>query len=125
MAGPLGFFRGLSARVLYAMPATAICWSTYEFFKFYFCGLSLEKYKSSISGKNSLQPRESEYMLPSSATHKAEEKILTSTGSISQPTAAAIKTVCDLSSNVTNPTLNLNTRHTDVKHPFDRGFTTS
>uniref|UniRef100_T1DEA6 Putative mitochondrial carrier protein mrs3/4 n=2 Tax=Psorophora albipes TaxID=869069 RepID=T1DEA6_9DIPT len=33
-AGPLGFFRGLQARVLYQMPATAICWSTYEFFKY-------------------------------------------------------------------------------------------
>lgn len=34
MAGPFGFFKGLGARVLYTMPATAICWSTYEFFKF-------------------------------------------------------------------------------------------
>lgn len=37
-AGPLGFFRGLQARVLYQMPATAICWSTYEFFKFVLTG---------------------------------------------------------------------------------------
>ncbi|XP_015513560.1 mitoferrin-1 isoform X1 [Neodiprion pinetum] len=29
-----GYFRGLNARVLYQMPATAICWSTYEFFKY-------------------------------------------------------------------------------------------
>lgn len=34
MAGPLGFVKGLVPRVLYSMPATAICWSTYEFFKF-------------------------------------------------------------------------------------------
>ncbi|XP_065086606.1 mitoferrin [Ochlerotatus camptorhynchus] len=33
-AGFMGFFRGLQARVLYQMPATAICWSTYEFFKY-------------------------------------------------------------------------------------------
>ncbi|XP_058121483.1 mitoferrin [Anopheles ziemanni] len=33
-AGPMGFFKGLQARVLYQMPATAICWSTYEFFKY-------------------------------------------------------------------------------------------
>lgn len=33
-AGVLGFFKGLQARVLYQMPATAICWSTYEFFKY-------------------------------------------------------------------------------------------
>lgn len=32
--GPMGFFKGLVPRVLYSMPATAICWSTYEFFKF-------------------------------------------------------------------------------------------
>lgn len=29
-----GFFRGMLPRVLYSMPATAICWSTYEFFKY-------------------------------------------------------------------------------------------
>uniref|UniRef100_A0A182NKD8 Mitoferrin n=1 Tax=Anopheles dirus TaxID=7168 RepID=A0A182NKD8_9DIPT len=33
-AGPMGFFKGMQARVLYQMPATAICWSTYEFFKY-------------------------------------------------------------------------------------------
>ncbi|GAB0098998.1 Mitoferrin [Sergentomyia squamirostris] len=32
-AGPLGFCKGLMPRVLYSMPAAAICWSTYEFFK--------------------------------------------------------------------------------------------
>lgn len=34
--GSLAFFKGLNARVLYQMPSTAICWSTYEFFKFFF-----------------------------------------------------------------------------------------
>lgn len=34
LGGPLGYFRGMSARVLYQMPSTAICWSTYEFFKY-------------------------------------------------------------------------------------------
>lgn len=33
-AGMSGFFKGMQARVLYQMPATAICWSTYEFFKY-------------------------------------------------------------------------------------------
>jgi len=28
------FFRGVSARVVYQMPSTAICWSVYEFFKY-------------------------------------------------------------------------------------------
>ncbi|RZB38831.1 Mito carr domain containing protein [Asbolus verrucosus] len=32
--GPMGYFRGIQARVMYQMPATAICWSTYEFFKY-------------------------------------------------------------------------------------------
>ncbi|KAK0084725.1 hypothetical protein PV325_006534 [Microctonus aethiopoides] len=35
-AGIRGYFRGLSARILYQMPATAICWSAYEFFKYAF-----------------------------------------------------------------------------------------
>ncbi|OXA52593.1 mitoferrin-2 isoform X2 [Folsomia candida] len=34
LGGPKGYFQGLSARVLYQMPSTAICWSVYEFFKF-------------------------------------------------------------------------------------------
>lgn len=34
VAGIGGFFKGLQARVLYQMPATAVCWSTYEFFKY-------------------------------------------------------------------------------------------
>lgn len=34
LGGPSGFFRGLQARVLYQMPSAAICWSTYEFFKY-------------------------------------------------------------------------------------------
>lgn len=33
--GPKGYFQGLQARVLYSMPATAISWSVYEFFKYY------------------------------------------------------------------------------------------
>ena len=35
MTGLSGFFSGLSARVLYQAPATAISWSVYEFFKYY------------------------------------------------------------------------------------------
>lgn len=36
LGGPFGFFRGIQARVLYQMPAAAICWSTYETFKYLF-----------------------------------------------------------------------------------------
>lgn len=52
VAGPLGFFKGLGARVLYSMPATAICWSTYEFFKFILSRKSKDDYRSSVSGSN-------------------------------------------------------------------------
>lgn len=48
MAGPLGFFKGIGARVLYSMPATAICWSTYEFAKFILSRKSREDYQSSV-----------------------------------------------------------------------------
>lgn len=51
MAGPIGFFKGMGARVLYSMPATAICWSTYEFFKFILSSQNNDHYRSSaVSG---------------------------------------------------------------------------
>lgn len=34
IGGPWAYFRGVHARVMYQMPSTAICWSTYEFFKY-------------------------------------------------------------------------------------------
>lgn len=45
-AGIIGFFKGLGARVLYSMPATAICWSTYEFFKFVLSSKSKDNYRN-------------------------------------------------------------------------------
>eukprot|EP00051_Salpingoeca_urceolata_P009080 m.111422 g.111422 ORF g.111422 m.111422 type:complete len:322 (+) comp16116_c1_seq2:374-1339(+) len=33
LSGPSGFFKGVSARILFTAPATAISWSVYEFFK--------------------------------------------------------------------------------------------
>ena len=33
--GVLGFFKGITARVIYQMPSTAISWSVYEFFKYF------------------------------------------------------------------------------------------
>lgn len=35
LGGVGGFFQGLQARVLYQVPSTAICWSVYEFFKYF------------------------------------------------------------------------------------------
>lgn len=34
IGGAKAYFRGMQARVWYQMPSTAICWSTYEFFKY-------------------------------------------------------------------------------------------
>ena len=31
--GVQGYFKGVTARVVYQVPSTAICWSVYEFFK--------------------------------------------------------------------------------------------
>ncbi|KAJ8317052.1 hypothetical protein KUTeg_004956 [Tegillarca granosa] len=51
--GLSGFFRGLTARVLFQMPATAISWSVYEFFKFFLtkkpADIDDNKYMSGIS----------------------------------------------------------------------------
>lgn len=66
--GPMGYFRGLQARVMYQMPATAICWSTYEFFK-YLLGrvgevqvesesMKMESIKIEPTEKVNLKPRE-------------------------------------------------------------------
>ncbi|XP_053676952.1 mitoferrin [Anopheles nili] len=85
-AGPMGFFKGMQARVLYQMPATAICWSTYEFFKYI---LSRVKKpiagstgpSSSSSSSRSLGATEEDktttitdlrYMIPASASVSAE-----------------------------------------------------
>ncbi|XP_023292025.2 mitoferrin [Lucilia cuprina] len=146
VAGPLGFFKGLTARVLYAMPANAICWSTYEFFKFYLCGIDRDLYKSTITGKNALQPRQTstsdivsdihipnaylmvpvpetseEFKNPKESSTTTPQQPHTPATTTALPTGP-IKTVCELSTSVTSPTLNLTTRHTDVKSPFDRGF---
>lgn len=43
--GIKGYFRGINARVLYQMPATAICWSTYEFFKYTLCDKTDDDYR--------------------------------------------------------------------------------
>lgn len=47
VGGPTAYFRGILARVMYQMPATAICWSTYEFFKYF-----LRNFYSGISDNN-------------------------------------------------------------------------
>ncbi|KAH8388406.1 hypothetical protein KR093_005774 [Drosophila rubida] len=138
MAGPRGFFKGMTARVLYAMPATAICWSTYEFFKFYLCGMDSDKYKSSITGRSELQtPKQStvNYVLPKSESDEREAELpeltVAKDGAVLHPAppsvnaAGAIKTVCELSTRTAAPTINLHTRHTEVKGPYERGFSST
>ncbi|XP_068155136.1 mitoferrin [Drosophila tropicalis] len=139
MAGPSGFFKGMTARVLYSMPATAICWSTYEFFKFYLCGMKPDQYKSSITGRAELSPSrktDTDYVLPKSTAVDDVDETETSSqpakdAALLHPTpptvnaAGAIKTVCELSTRPAAPTINLHTRHTDVKSPYDRGFSST
>lgn len=48
LGGPSGYFRGLSARVLYQMPSTAICWSMYEFFKYFLSSRAGEQGDSAL-----------------------------------------------------------------------------
>jgi len=43
MKGLRGFFQGLSPRVVYQVPSTAISWSVYEFFKYYLNKGNVEK----------------------------------------------------------------------------------
>lgn len=62
LGGARGFFRGLQARVVYQMPSTAICWSTYEFFKYLLSvDVSLPTLgEDSTLSETSGEPRESE-----------------------------------------------------------------
>ena len=50
-AGVAGYFKGVSARVLFQMPSTAICWSVYESFKYL---LGLKEIKPSNSDHKTL-----------------------------------------------------------------------
>ena len=54
-----GFFQGMTARVLYVMPGTAISWSVYEFFKFV---ITKRKSSANCDGKiavHAVQPHKS------------------------------------------------------------------
>lgn len=48
--GPLAFFRGVHARVLYQMPAAAICWLTYETLKHALSSLGLQQHDEAAGG---------------------------------------------------------------------------
>lgn len=60
LGGFRGFFRGLQARVLFQIPATAICWSSYESFKYVLRGKQEDGYcgketEDGLSGSNQNQ----------------------------------------------------------------------
>ncbi|XP_067928653.1 mitoferrin-2-like [Watersipora subatra] len=59
-----GFFRGAQARMLFQMPAAAVSWSVYEFFKYFISG---DKYVS----RDSFQGEDGETLSSSSLARKA------------------------------------------------------
>lgn len=76
-AGISGFFKGMQPRILYQMPATAICWSTYEFFKY----LLNRTHKSKLEPKDvvalSTSVERLHYVLPVTASVSAETNSIT------------------------------------------------
>lgn len=147
MAGPFGFFKGLNARVLYSMPATAICWSTYEFFKFMLSQKNQDDYRSTVSGNassnNSIDnkmnekkrtPLQDESAIKSKRYVIATEIIAdgttlhhssSSTDSASAPASTLLPTARELTSisgaGVYNA-LSLNSMHTETMYdPISRG----
>lgn len=72
LGGPTGYFRGIQARVMYQMPATAICWSTYEFFKYLLGHNRLEeiRYNVSLTANDSDQEQQKETTPNSNSTEK-------------------------------------------------------
>ena len=49
-SGVRGYYKGVTARILYQMPSTAICWSVYEFFK-HALGMKNQEDCSTTSGQ--------------------------------------------------------------------------
>lgn len=137
MAGPLGFFRGLCPRVLYSMPATAICWSTYEFFKYILSSKSREEYKSSVSGKSALQPKDVivgtdksrmdettfsngiRYVLPTTTFNNAADSTDITMTSVKPRDSSSMSAATSV-----YPTISLTTIHTDTGRKFDRSCNT-
>ena len=52
-SGLRGYFKGVTARVVYQIPSTAVCWSVYEFFKHYFGLKESEHCNNSVNQKPS------------------------------------------------------------------------
>lgn len=143
MAGPLGFFRGLVPRVLYSMPATAICWSTYEFFKFFLSPKSRDDYQSTVTTPQLLQPKDViadklridetklgglRYVLPTTSV-SADTDIATTIRSGDGTTSTVVPRELPSMSGagIYSSALSLNTMHSDTGRSgrgFERGCST-
>lgn len=78
LGGPLGFFKGLTPRVLYQMPSTAICWSTYEFWKWFLISKNVEESPSNEKKVRELPSLTSAslYAVPAAFSAQAEPSLL-------------------------------------------------
>lgn len=140
MAGPLGFFRGLVPRVLYSMPATAICWSTYEFFKFFLSPKSRDDYHSTVTTPQLLQPKDViadklridetklglRYVLPTTSVSAADTDIATTIRTVDGTTIVP-RELPSMSGAGIYTALSLNTMHSDTARSgrgLDRGCST-
>ncbi|XP_037027682.1 mitoferrin [Bradysia coprophila] len=135
VAGPLGFFRGLVPRVLYSMPATAICWSTYEFFKFFLSPKSRDDYQSTVTTPQLLQPKDViadklridetklglRYVLPTTSVSAADTDIATTIRSGDGSTLVP-RELPSMSGAGIYTALSLNTMHSDTAARNGRGY---
>jgi solute carrier family 25 iron transporter 28/37 len=105
-AGFMGFFKGMQARMLYQMPACAICWSTYEFFKF----LLIKNDKRKPIDDNKMASLH--YVLPSTSVSAAKPVL----SPVVQPAAASHikpRELPSMSSAGQFSAVSFNTVHTD------------
>lgn len=137
MAGPLGFLKGLVPRVLYSMPATAICWSTYEFFKYLLTketetrppqyttpspkevvAISVEKLRSGVVNNSEEQTIGLRYALPNTIlSADASTDIPTS---IRDTSTLKPRELPAMSGAGMYGAINMNTMHSDNNVSFDR-----
>lgn len=126
MAGPLGFFKGMVPRVLYSMPATAICWSSYEFFKYLLGNSASIGAKEVVSDK--LRPVDEllplRYALPSPTIVSTEPSIGGGGGAGGIPATMNRETSTTslpvISGAGMYNALSLNTMHSDNSGSYDR-----
>jgi solute carrier family 25 iron transporter 28/37 len=122
-AGIRGFFKGMQARILYQMPATAICWSTYEFFKFLLIRVEHKKTTppASIPLKEKLNQFDDNkipklhYVLPSTSVSAAESApaVVLSPATVSPPSHIKPRELPSMSSTGLFSAVSFNTVHSE------------